>query len=748
MSLGFWGRLVLRVFKAKTKPRYGEPLTVAAGLALLLFMAQLLGPYLENYRILIKIYFFTGLFCAIIEIILCLRKYKLNKIIKIKVLKEIILSNNALIVSVILSLAVSLLYASIWPSGKIEHWMNNGIDFYIWILNADYHLANLDVQKLTITPQFYKLAYDSMGTSLIIALMAVANAKNAFASAPYCVITLLTWLGAFIYYILNKKFNFNYKYSIILTFGMLTGQLTNYLMIFGQFGHAIFILMFLGVVCQLDSKEYNLYTIKSVCGNIYIQLVVVFVSYQSGYILFCLFIGFYIFLISFINSNNIYIAKRLVISVKLGIIPVVAATLVSAILMPGLAHHVVERTGEVANQTVGWELPYLAPWLFSGFPFLPTHELLAKVHVIPTLIEKFIYYPVYIIVFTVITLYVVYESRKKIIYTLKTPVFNCGFGHESIEYIILLSFTYLSVLIIYYIAYLLFGNVYRIWKFATYTALPLSFLPTSLVLLVLSLPLDGNRSKAVAPVATLLAGLVFLGGFLLLPPLVQLPITFYSVYSAVPFFSEIYRIKPVLEKYQTIVVDINEHSKYFMLISLLNNLQVSNIKYTNSLYYIYGSSDYFKLINNNSILVSSRSYSDIYNGSLVKDTHRNLYVYNIDKLQELGYVALNSLNSIFRSQFENKLTIKIRIPNKYRDIDLINEINLGIIGGPVEICRKVQIGYSDKFDNIHFYMQDMDNLYFKISFLTVKNMIIDVIILTPQHIGCRYSVKSIILHPF
>jgi hypothetical protein len=275
MSLGFWGRLVLRVLKAKTRPGYGEPLTVAAGLALFLFMAQVLGPYLKHYGMLIKIYFFTGLFCAIVEAILYLRKYKLNKLAETKTLKEILFNNDILIITMILSLIIALLYSAIWPSGKIEHWMNNGSDFYIWILSADYHLGNLDIQKLTITPQFYKLVYDSIGTHLIIALMAVVNVKNAFESAPYCVVTLLTWLGTFIYYILNKKINYNFKYSIIII-GVLTSQLPNYLMIFGQFGHAIFIIMFLAVVCQIGSNTNNLYTNKTILISIFVLLVVIF----------------------------------------------------------------------------------------------------------------------------------------------------------------------------------------------------------------------------------------------------------------------------------------------------------------------------------------------------------------------------------------------------------------------------------------------------------------------------------------
>jgi hypothetical protein len=745
LALGCWGRWVLRICKVDSSRGYGEPLTLAAGLAWFLVLSQILNPYLDNYRSFLKIFYLLGLSLSFIEIIIHLKISIKNKKTKISDLKTAIMKNEMFIVACVISIIVSILYASIWPSGTIELWMNNGADFYNWILYADYHLGIFNAQQFNVVPGFYLLSQDSIGTQLIIALLATINVESTFVSAPYSIITILIWFITAVYYILRKLFGFTLFYSSIITAGVLFGFLINYLVLFGQFGHLILIIMFLTTLSRLNLIDIKLMNSKYILSQISFPVISLFISYQSGYLLFCCLLSLFIFVQIYINLNRISLIERLSKSICLSTIPVIIATLAISLLMPGLALHVIERTGQVAEQTAGWPLPFLGPWLYSGLPFFTVSSLTDIAGQNATFFQKLVYYPLYILIILSMIYYIFTATREIRNSTSNTKsILFFSYNNNQNKYIISLAITYLTVLIFYFFLFVLYGNLYRVWKFAAYTALPLSFVPTALALLTL-FHVSGGPKGLVAPLATLAVGLVCLVQFWFQPSLVQFPLKYYSIYSAIPFLNALYRTKDAIGKYKSIIIHVNEPSEYFFVSEVLSDFSDRKIEFINGLYYIVPQYDYFRLLNKDSVLISTYSFDSIYNGKLKGESYDKIYIYTFKDLIRLGYATLNSGEGEFKWSFINQLFVKVKIPQYLYNNNLKYSINVNVDDNSPEICKNMQFGFIDELNRLVMHARDAGDLSIEVPAGAIQDHTIKSVVLAPLETGCKYLVREVAL---
>jgi hypothetical protein len=67
LSLNFWGRNILKLFKVSEGPKPNTMLRIVAALALMLFLAQALFPFVEDFSIFLLAFFAAGLIGAVLN---------------------------------------------------------------------------------------------------------------------------------------------------------------------------------------------------------------------------------------------------------------------------------------------------------------------------------------------------------------------------------------------------------------------------------------------------------------------------------------------------------------------------------------------------------------------------------------------------------------------------------------------------------------------------------------------------------
>jgi hypothetical protein len=168
-----------------------------------------------------------------------------------------------------------------------------------------------------------------------------------------------------------------------------------------------------------------------------------------------------------------------------GIWPALCVTIVSSIIQPVNALRLFIRTFEVAEQQIGWTIPFINPWILSGIPVYKKLFFYGERMISP------LYYLLFFFLIVIGT-YFIYKnlnSQKKL-----------GFDRTASKKSRLIwaaSGSFMATVLIYLGAFLTIGNKYQVWKFASFICLPLSFVPLAVLFYFVKITwLD--KSKAIA----------------------------------------------------------------------------------------------------------------------------------------------------------------------------------------------------------------------------------------------------------
>jgi hypothetical protein len=745
LSLGFWGRNILKLAKIKQGVGFGEPLTLVAALAWLIWLAQALFPFVNDYEYYLKFFFYIGLAGAFIEIIICTIKAKKNAEINKTLIIYIVKQNESLIIALIFGLFLSLLYSAIWISGRPEIWMNNKADFYNWLILGENIRGGLDLNILEANHLYNKMKADNFGTNLILGFFGAVNAKSLLFSAPYCVITVLVWEATAIYFIIKRKISLKTTFAIILTFSIILSSLINYVAIFGFFGQIIATICFLTAVEQLNTNKLKINKLVNEIKIFGFPIFTLFISYQSGYFLYTFFV-FYLYLcIKFFDNETDKINKRIYIALKKSIALFLSISLISFIIMPGIGYHLYIRTLEVAQQILGWPMPYLGPWLFSGLPFHQIGLLNNAPLYEPTEAKGYLYYVIFI--FIIILLIInCFIAKKREINNAKAMINNNNILFSEklpLNFVISLSVGYLATLTAYFVgAYLIAGNIYRVWKFATFTTLPISFIAPILILIFFSTSIF--RKIKIIPVILIISVIAcFLVKFILLPPLIELPTKYYNIHSAMPLLSQLQSVKSIIEKKKTILIHMIDPSKLFLTTLFLNDLTNSKLLFISG-FYFDSNYDYFSIINGDTILLSNLNFeNNIYNGSYIKDSFTTVFLYDNNKLNNIGYATLNSGDNPFVWEFNKILFFKIKIPNNLISKEVSLYINIITNDENKDGCNKLELGVVDDNDIAIWDEINIKSGQTAISQPFIATNTIKAVLLSDKKYACRYFIKDI-----
>jgi hypothetical protein len=700
MSLIFWGRQLFKLVRLRLS-FHNQTLHLVAGLAFLVFLAEALFPLIDNYNLFLFLFYIIGIIGNFTYIYLDNIKQLDNKF---KLLISKIIKNNYFIGSVILALIFSFLYSAIWPSGEMDVWLGHNTDYFTWIIPSERLLGGFNPKVLEVSPFFEYRQQDSFGTIVILAFIATANLKAPLMASAIISVTLLTWCAMAMFSLIQKSLGLTFWLALTVTLGVALGSLFNYTAIVGMFGHLIAMTIFLIAMESILSPVEIGIGHSQLTKKLFFPLFLLFLSYQSGYILYLIILTFSVALSNFIELKNKPLLARTTNSLWKGIRPTLTITALAAIVAPGVFYHLLIRNTEIMDQTTGWALPFFSPWFFSGLPIHIIDSLIPSTNSAISLNSAISYLPLFVLMIALSLI------------TLKTSpqpaTINDGSQSNTLGYkktIIVLTIIYIGSLTGYLVLTFFFGNHgYKIWKFAAYTALPLSFAPSALALKALI----GLWPKIrYLPTLTILAAVVFLGvKFWGMPPLEAIPAKYFNILSASDFIKILVSIRDNIPKKSIVVIHFKHYSENLIAYIIFGNQNSYLVRFTSATDHVYGNS-YFFNINKNLIIISDIKYDKIFNGNVGSPTWGILSLYDYDRLKTQGYAAIKSGGFNFWWQINYlPLHVSFLIPAEKIGHELVYRISLTPRGTLPRGCHKARLGLISDSGQINWVERDYQDL--------------------------------------
>jgi hypothetical protein len=711
ISISFWGRLILKLLKIKTPSI--DMLTISAGLVFIVAIAQYLFPYLDNYNLYLTSIYIVGLLCSAVELYFQFLLPLRSSQNKIDILKNNFLSHKTFLKLIIYAIIISFFYSAVWPSGKMDIWMNNGADYYSWVFFSEYLLGNVNTSTFEIDPIFNIITNYTFGTYIIFDLIAIAWLKTPLMASSAFIVVLLVWICTIISNIIEKLFLLNYFESFILALLFTCGMFLNYIAMSGMFGHLLATTNFLIALEQIVLIKYSLKIHKELLKKLFSPLFLIFLAYESGFFIYSFMLISILILSFFINNYKITLKFNFFQSIIQGFRPVIICTLVYFLLMPGITYHLFLRTFEVINQIEGWSLPFLSPLLFTGLPIYIKNQFIVDNLTDINLSDNSILYYIPLFVITILlTIFNVYKTNNEQIYhssSLTKPKFTLL--EDNLSLIISLTSCFIVSLLLYLLAFKLYGNIYRVWKWAAITALPISFIPLTLLIIAIKrFPIKIIFKLQTFVLLTICSILLFKLNFL--SSLRHFPTKYFRVYSAMPFINILQKLNNSnnIPKNSTILLHFQEPSRKFLTAVFFKNSNKYKIKFISGIYFFMSHYDFFDLINKSTFIISDINYTNLFNAEPIKSELFKLFVYDYNKLQSDGYITINTGRQPFDwKTYSNDLYAKIKIPNKFINKKLRLKITLTPEQKQLPGCNNIRLGIVND-NNITWSIHDYTNI--------------------------------------
>jgi hypothetical protein len=670
-------------------------LQLMAGISLLLFITHALYVYDIGFIFFLWGYLIIGLLGLFSEFYLKKIRPWVALGSKMATVKAGLSSRDTWMACAIVSLSMAMIYSAIWPSGRMEGWVNTGADFYYWIFMATKQLGLIDPDNSRIFGIFPFFEFDGLGTQVLLSFISMARAQLPYEAAPAIVVTLLVWFGTAVYELVRQVFKLSFFQTVFICVALCFSSLLNYISIFGMFGHLFALTIFIVSLTQIFSNDTFIHSYKLYVKKLFFPLFALFLSYQAGYVLYSSYIILSLFLLTFFSSN-ISLLKKSLKSLGLALGTIFLVSLVCAILMPGLAHHLLERNVQITHQQAGWPIPLINPLLFSGLPFFLSPEQFHYTQVAP--VSIYTYCP-FILIILVLT-YICYRSKTKF----------CTYNNIIFNNILVLVSIYIISILFYLSIFLIFGNIYRIWKYSAYTILPLSFLNLSLLLFLIS-NLKKNKIllfKNILPVVLIIfyASKIFNYNYI-----ISIAPNYFKIQPNYFLLSAIYDLKRQYNKYN-FIFNFSDYSLIFIS-SMALSKSSNNLYFYPGIYFIYSSLSHINKINTNSLFISNVNYPDLINGINFpyKQTFLPFNIYNYSSILDKGYVQITSNRNIFLWKITNyPVNYKFIVPSKIINKDIIFSLTLNPEHKLDPMCNELEFGLYDDNREIIWTKKNINDL--------------------------------------
>lgn len=338
---------------------------------------------------------------------------------------------------------------------------NGNEDIYYWSLMADKMLGNM-IPSNIFPGSSYEGDIDSWGTYFLLGTVSKWVGITTIESTPYFIVFSLSLISMSIFELIRKIFKFNTIISFLLTFLVSAGSFMFYIAYNNFYSELLATFMYLvglWTIMQVVNKSFPLSFLKSVL-LITLPLLGILLVYQSGFLVFSVFELCYLLILVFCKYSKINSRSKLFSELGYFLLIFMFALFLSFMFLPEIAFYLFKRIPLVAGSPSGWPLPLISPlYLFS----IPVPQLFPKI-----IGQKWDYF--FAVISVVLLIYSYYRCTKK------EDLENLP---DLIGFIVFFCFS----LVIYFLIYLLKGDIYQVWKFSAYVLLPIGFLFLGLVVL-------------------------------------------------------------------------------------------------------------------------------------------------------------------------------------------------------------------------------------------------------------------------
>jgi hypothetical protein len=721
----FWGRLVLWLARLEKKPCYGDPLTIVAGGVLFAFVGWNLQEFILNFRSYLVYYFYGGALLAVLELIILRIPGFFRQPDKKSALAQLIQSHNILFGAIVMAVVLAFFHSAIWESGQMEVWLFGGADHLNWPFLADYWQGLYDPAAMNFSRLENACLRDSFGSQVLLALWAMASGQTALFAVSGFLITIVIWSGMAIIALVRKIFSLGFWSTWLISLGVIGGGLFTYLVFRGQSGQLVATVGYLVAIRELflwpDRPSFQ----DKV--RLFLPVFFMFLAYQGGFFALVFVLALTAATRHFCLFNWGFSFLGLLKSCMVGVKPVIQAALGCALLTPFLAYWLVVRSFETATQIGGWKISFINPFFFlSGLPFFrreyfdETNNQLAP--------NNWWY-----LLFFTILLWLIYLTRNKFLIISAFDIKKTINKNIDLKKIYCITIVFIITIILYIISYYAFDNRYQVWKFLTYVGLPLSFVPTALLVLVIT---DGKNRLFKGLFYGLLICLVCIIGVKVdvLKDITSFKLKYYNIRSARTCLGTIRSIIKGTKPGTLLILNFDRPAEIFFFAEFFKTIK--DRKFGVALWNPYFQLQEFLPIilskDSKYLIISDKEYLTLFFNKHVSYHFDKLIVYNKDWIDENGYIDIKGINKISEWQIINgRVLIKIVVPIELRGQEALLSVFLRDITdnkliNPTNVRLSVHGLNENAADT-----SDWRHLFVSIpSYLTEKGLIIASVLLT------------------
>ncbi|MDR2613068.1 MAG: hypothetical protein LBG06_09700 [Deltaproteobacteria bacterium] len=681
LSLDFWGRLLLRALRAGDAAEPDGLLPCLAAASAVFVLCRWLSFFTHSLEAPFTVFFALGGVGAALDLARRARTAAGEAGGGgIKALAAVIRGYEWAAVAGALAFALGFWFAWIWPSGVIEPWLPPAGDYFAWMYHAAYWMGYGDADTIGIE-YLHPWNFDGFGTQILFAMYASARGLPAYLAAPGFAILLLAWCGAGVYLLSHRLAGLPRALAWLASLGVAGGALFRFLACYGSTAQLAATVAYLAALPAALGDPAAAPSRRAGFLRLFFPLLFIFSCYQAGYLLFAAIAAGASWLASRFReaSPQARLSRGIgnggrdggaLLGIRDAAWPVLAATLLAAAASPQLAWQVIARTLSAAFQQEGFGVGLLDPALFTGLPLAGGTPFGLWADVRPSAWAVFLA--------ALGGLGAIALGRR-----------GSGFPGADGAALKAAACLFAAFLAAYLAAFALNGDVYQYWKFASMTALPVSFLPATL--LVLALRESCRRRPCLFPPAFSLAA-ACLAAHLLLRWGPQGPRhSADGMESLLPLAATVEHVLAADEGIPLKVFDFLSGDRNYAAATVFLYVGGGRARFVNGLYSSRSRPDYLQAAEAGAPIYSDREYPGLFKGDGGIAPHPfAVYRHTMDDLRRTGAVAFLDVASYTRSPRRRISRIKILPPGDLAGRDLTVRITFAEgLAGLDPSCRGV-----------------------------------------------------------
>jgi hypothetical protein len=732
ISSCFWGRLILKALGIKDDCGYGNPVALVAFLSVFILLSSYIALFTHSLDPFLFTIFVLGIVGFVIEFIVNLVKnnnqFELKKIIK---------DNRIILVPISISLVLSFCYSFRGITGGLEPWWSENADYFNWILLADYWKGDFKPEQFSVTNMATILReIGAFGTEIFFAFFASANGKTSFFSSLGFLIVLYSIIGSFVYLIVYKLLKLQQVLALIISILLVVSTFMVYLGFMGFYGHLFGLFCYLNCIYAIAHTE-NV-SAREYFFKLLFPILLLYMGYQGAFIFF-VFMVFCFMCINFIfKYKELYInqSENKFFLIKKEFLPFFIAILISLVIVPQMIRSFITRSIYSVIQESGFGLTLLDPLLFTGIPLENDTLQLRRSNA-----SLFTYLIDIVIVIIIFALNSYFKNKN-------TNPRREKYQLKSLFYMFLFS------VILYLVSFSIKGDIYQVWKLASYVILPLAFIPTSLLVLLLANICNQKKKLFFVLIAAAIA--------MVLTPKIASSILSYDEQknkseeyrSVLNIYNHINQYKDIALTKDKIVFDFDSDSiNYFS--ALASESWESKIYFREQFYLIPSNADFISFMDKDTVFLTNINYKGMYGSEIAHARDKfEIYVYDYDDILNRGMVVYANLERYSAIAVNQYIALKFLLPEKYQKLDTVLKVDFNTNLFKDASCYKA-MAYVDNSDDTRMWEINLDKFEFPIMAQNVHNGIITVVInllefkptanyrLPTSEINCVYQIEKI-----